>query len=263
MMKITQYAVNAFITDQPFSGNPAAICILENNFLPDETMQNIAFQNNLPETVFIVPVASGIYQIRWFAPANEISLCGYATLAAAYIIFNFLETTIQSVSLNSIGGLLSAKRHGELIELNFSAVAGDKIETPELICRATGLTPIEVIAADDYLVILKNQSELVNLKVDINMLAKLDRRGVVFSAPGDKVDFVSRVFHPKLSIEEDSVCGSAHCQLVPYWHNILQKNQLEALQLSKRGGHLLCEIVHQNIYLKGRNYLYLKGEIFI
>lgn len=258
-MNIKIYQVDAFAT-KLFSGNPAAVCPL-NAFLPNDLMQSIAAENNLPETAFIIPQKPGNYAIRWFSPTHEVSLCGHATLAAAYIIFNILKIHSEEVNFESASGILKARIDEGCIQLVFPSKSSHKIETPLLIKEAINHDPVSVLASDDYIVILKDQRQIETLEVDQNKLIQLDRRGVIFTAPGNTVDFVSRVFHPKLGIGEDPVCGSAHCEMMPYWSKVLGKNKLSAQQLSKRGGHLLCELVDDRVYLSGKGILYMTGEI--
>jgi PhzF family phenazine biosynthesis protein len=259
-MQLDIFEINAF-AENDFSGNPAAICPLA-QFLSNSIMQSIAAQNNLPETAFIVPDGND-YLIRWFAPNQEVQLCGHATLAAAYVVFHYLNRDLSEVSFKSISGLLTAKREGDYIELNFPARPIENVATPALIREASNLTPQGVLGSDDYIVLMKNEDEIRHLKVNLNKLLELDRRGVVFTAPGDKVDFVSRVFHAKLGIGEDPVCGSAHCQLMTYWSKKLNKTKLHAKQLSSRGGDLICEIKDGRVYLKGKAYVYLEGKIYL
>lgn len=260
-MKIKIYQVDAFATEL-FSGNPAAVCPLE-KFLPDEVLQSIAAENNLPETAFIVSQKCADYAIRWFSPTQEVSLCGHATLAAAHVVFNILKNSSEEVNFESASGALKARIDEGRIELVFPSRPSHEIETPTLIKEAINHRPISVLASDDYIVILKDQQQIETLAVDQNKLMQLDRRGVVFTAPGNNVDFVSRVFHPKLGIGEDPVCGSAHCEMMPYWSKILGKNKLSAQQLSRRGGKLYCNFVGDKVYLAGEATLYMSGEIMI
>lgn len=257
-MSLELFHVNAFVkNNELFSGNPAAVCPL-NEFLPDDIMQKIAAQNNLAETAFIVFNEDNCL-IRWFAPKEEVDLCGHATLAAAYVIFNFLAPNMNNISFQSKKYQLQAKRSQDFIELDFPARPYEKIKTPALITEALSFEPMFTLASDDYLVVLNNQDQIQHLKVDSNKLAQLDRRGVVFTARGIEADFVSRVFHPKLGIGEDPVCGSAHCELTPYWSAELNKNSLRAFQLSDRGGEIFCDLKSDRVFLKGKCLMYLKG----
>lgn len=259
-MQIDILQINAF-TGKAFSGNPAAVCPLK-KFLPDNIMQSIATQNNLSETAFIV-AGRNSYSIRWFSPTQEVKLCGHATLAAAYAVFNYLETELNGIQFESASGILKASRVGNDVELDFPARPIEEITLPSLIIEAINFVPQQVLGSDDYIVVLKDQKQITELKVDLNKLSLLDRRGVIFTAPGIEADFVSRVFHPKLGIGEDPVCGSAHCELMPYWSNVFNKTKLHAFQLSSRGGEIFCEIKNDRVFLKGKCQTYLKGIIFL
>ena len=255
------HVINAF-TERDFGGNPAAVCPLE-QFFPNETMQAIAEQNNLSETAFIVFIKKGHYEIRWFSPTQEVELCGHATLAAAWVIFNYLDKDLNQIVFNSASGPLQAIRKQDAITLVFPARNFEEVLMPESIRKGINCMPELILKSDDYLVILNNQNEIESLEVDLSKLLELDLRGVIFTAPGDEVDFVSRVFHPKLGIGEDPVCGSAHCELMPYWSQRLKKNKMKALQLSSRMGTLECEIIKDQIMLNGKCKEYLYGEIYL
>lgn len=261
MTTLTMYQVDAFAS-KLFTGNPAAVCPLK-EWLTTETMQAIALENNLSETVFFTG-NNGKYHIRWFTPAAEVKLCGHATLASAYIIFTFLEPNINSIEFDSLSGPLHVTRKHEMIELDFPALPPTIIEKPDpTLLEAISIDPEVVLADMDYLVILKNQQQIENLQVDTGKLLKTDRRGVIFSAPSDEYDFVSRFFVPGLSVPEDPVTGSAHCVLTPYWAKRLNKNKLHAKQLSARGGELLCELVNDRVKLTGNAILFMKADICI
>jgi len=261
-MEIEVYEINAF-SAKNFSGNPAAVCPLK-EFLPAGEMQSIAAQNNLPETAFIVQKSGNEYDIRWFAPESEVDLCGHATLAAAHALFQHINPELQTVTFNSASGKLNVRKNDGLIELDFPARFPEKQESIlPIFHESSNSTPLEVLASDDYIIVLENEKEIQDLIVDMDKLASLDRRGVIFTAKGTTADFVSRVFHPKLGIGEDPVCGSAHCQLTPYWSHKLQKRELKAKQLSPRGGEILCSIKEQRVLLSGEAKTYLKGTLFI
>ena len=257
-MSFNMFHVNAFIKNNTlFSGNPAAVCPLD-DFFPDEILQKIASQNNLPETAFIVQ-NKDYFLIRWFAPKEEVDLCGHATLAAAHVIFNYLSPELRKIFFKSPKFKLEASRNDDLIELNFPSRAHQEVITPDLIKEAINIEPQVTLASDDYLVILDDQLQIENLSPNLDLLSKLDRRGVVFSAKGSKSDYVSRVFHPKLGIGEDPVCGSAHCELTPYWSDKLDKKTLLAHQLSARGGEILCTLKGNRVLLAGKCLTYMQG----
>lgn len=260
-VKIKFYQVDAF-TDRLFSGNPAAVCPLT-EFLSDELMQAIAAENNLSETAFLVKTDVG-YHIRWFTPTNEVKLCGHATLASAYVIFNYLDTDIESIEFESKSGPLYVNQHDDgCIKLNFPAISVEKIEFIPGLVDALGSTPVAMYqSTQDFLVIYDNEKEILSINPDLNKLSKLDLRGVIISSQSNtEFDFVSRFFVPKCGVAEDPVTGSAHCILTPYWSRELGKTVLKAKQLSKRGGELLCEIHNDRVYLSGNAVLYMEGEI--
>lgn len=261
-MNITLYQVDAF-TETLFSGNPAAVCPLE-KFLPDEIMQSIAAENNLSETAFFVKNGKG-YEIRWFTPASEVKLCGHATLATAYVIFNFFDRPADQIKFDSMSGPLFVKKSDNgTIQLNFPAIFPEEIELLPELSEALGSAPTALYQSkQDFLAVYKQQDEVLSIQPDFDKLLKLDLRGVIVSSPGNKgeYDFVSRFFVPKCGVSEDPVTGSAHCILTPYWAKTLSKNQLSARQLSKRGGDLQCELVGDRVYLSGKGVLYMTGEI--
>lgn len=259
-MKLTIYQVDAF-TSKLFGGNPAAVIPLE-EWLDDELMQSIALENNLSETAFFVN-ENGEFRIRWFTPTAEVDLCGHATLASAYVMFNNLGFSESSIFFNSKSGKLVVKREGELISLDFPSRIPTPIETPSVLSEALGINPREVLFNKSTLAVLNSESEVRKLKPDIRKFLKLDTHGVIITALGDEVDFVSRFFAPDVGIDEDPVTGYAHTILTPYWTNVLGKNRMNALQVSKRGGELICELKDERVLILGEAKLYMKGEIYI
>lgn len=258
-MKIPLYQVDAF-TNKRFSGNPAAICPLE-KWLPDSTLQSIAAENNLSETAFFVEEESGL-RIRWFTPNKEVKLCGHATLAAAYVIFK-LDIAHSEIRFNSKSGPLKVTKENDRLTLDFPAEPAIPCETPPGMTEALGLEPKCCFKSEDYLVILQDEETVSQLQPDFRKLQEIDTRGIIVSAPGKDVDFVSRFFAPKFGIDEDPVTGSAHCMLTPYWANELNKTQLSARQISKRQGELTCELKADRVLISGDAILYLEGTIEI
>lgn len=262
-MNIPIYQADAF-TQHIFGGNPAAVCPLT-EWLPDDVMQHIAMENNLAETAFIVKEDEG-YHIRWFTPTIEVALCGHATLASAHIYFNHLGYTDNEISFNSKSGWLKVtKQQNGQLTLDFPA---DKAEVVNDIhaAIAAGLK-IEVNkvykGSFDYMVVVDKQSIIENLQPDFKTLATIKSRGVLVTAPGNDVDFVSRGFFPQSGIDEDPVTGSAHTLLVPYWASVLKKNTMKAIQLSARKGYLDCVLAENRVLMSGNAVTYLKGEITI
>jgi len=260
MEKISLYQIDAF-ADRVFTGNPAAVCPLE-RWLDDATLQAIAAENNLSETAFFVPSGVG-FSLRWFTPEKEIDLCGHATLASAYVLFSFLDFPRDRVLFETRSGSLSVTRKGSLLQMDFPVRVPQPSESPDMLAEALGCYPLEVLAADDYLAVVESEEVVRNLDPDQSLLRKLDLRGVIVTAAGRDADFVSRFFAPKYGIPEDPVTGSAHCELAPYWAAKLGKTMLEARQLSRRGGTILCEVQSGRVLLSGHAVTYLIGEIEI
>jgi PhzF family phenazine biosynthesis protein len=260
-MKVPIYQVDAF-AESVFQGNPAAVCPLE-QWLDDKVMQQIAGENNLAETAFLVKDGD-TYQIRWFTPAVEVDLCGHATLASAYVIFNYLDPGAKKVAFHSPrSGALYVSRSGNgYLELDFPADTVREVSPQMTIVEALGKTPLKTFKGKtDYLLIYENQKYIEKLQPNFFLLEKANARGVIVSAPGEEVDFVSRFFAPQSGIAEDPVTGSAHTTLIPYWAQRLKKNQLTARQLSKRGGYLKCTYEGERVKIAGKAVPYMKGEI--
>lgn len=257
-MELMLYQVDAF-ADDLFKGNPAAVCPLD-GWLPEATMQAIAMENNLSETAFMVREESG-WRIRWFTPTTEVKLCGHATLAAAYVFFNHIDTAAERVDFHSPSGPLAVSRTDELLTLDFPLQRAEPVAAPAILGQALDGEPLEVHAADDWLVLLDNEETVRKLKPDMSLLRQLERRGVIITAEGRDCDFVSRFFAPKCGIDEDPVTGSAHTLLVPYWARRLGREALHARQLSARGGELYCELKKDRVFISGRVVPYLKGTI--
>ena len=261
-MNLTLYQVDAF-TDQTFGGNPAAICPLT-EWLPDELMQKIALENNLSETAFIVPEGRH-YHIRWFTPAIEVDLCGHATLAAAHIFFTALNFDKEEIVFNSRSGLLTVKKGDSHYIMDFPADEIQAVSTPQEIVQGIGVQPIATFRGkDDYMVVLENQKSIATLKPNFAKLAELKAaRGVIATAQGEEVDFVSRCFFPNAGINEDPVTGSAHTTMIPYWSKKLSKKHLVAQQISSRGGIIFGTYKGKRVNIGGNAITYLKGSIFL
>jgi len=257
-MDIPLYQIDAF-TSSVFGGNPAAVCPL-GEWIDDGLMQSIAEENNLSETAFFVKKGTQ-YEIRWFTPRVEIGLAGHPTLAAAYVIFNYLDRKADKISFSSRSGELVVTSEGGLIRMNFPAMEPVETDNNELLNRALGLKPVELYFTRDYLAVYRSQDEVLSIKPDFGLLGQLDCLGIIVSAPGEKADFVSRCFAPSVGINEDPVTGSAHSTLVPYWARRLKKDTLHALQLSRRGGELFCRYLGDRVEISGKAVPYLKGMI--
>jgi len=261
MKKIPVYQVDAF-THGPFTGNPAAVCVLADP-VTAETMQKIAMENNLSETAFITR-GNDEWLIRWFTPETEVDLCGHATLASAFVVLNILEPHSSEVIFRSrVMGHLTVRRRGDLLELDFPADTLRECELPPILGESLGINPSEChTGRSDYLLLYGSEEDILALKPDFRMLAGTNARGVIVTAPGKDVDFVSRFFCPGVGIDEDPVTGSAHTTLTPFWSERLKKDHLTARQLSSRGGYLECALEGDRTLIAGRASLYLTGEIY-
>lgn len=260
-MKIKMYQIDAF-ANAVFKGNPAAVCVLD-EMLPINTMQAIAAENYLPETAFVVK-NDGYYDLKWFTPEMEMDLCGHATLASAFVIFNFIEKEIKTVNFETLSGTLTVTKDEEMLSLDLPSRKPVKEEIDPRIECFFGHKPLEVHQSRDVMIVFDNEKQIQDMAPDFDQLAKLKEYGsVIVTAPGDNCDFVSRFFAPGFGITEDPVTGSAHCTLTPYWAEQLGRNKLVAKQLSQRGGELQCELIGNRVKIGGTAVLFLKGEIYI
>ena len=258
-MNIDLYQVDAFAS-KPFEGNPAAVCPLE-AWLDDTLLQAIATENNLSETAFFVPTESG-YHLRWFTPSVEVDLCGHATLAAAWVIYNALGDSAETLQFQTKSGQLFVKREGDELAMDFPAKTLEPLAMHAEVAAALGGIEIEELLISDDIVVVVNDAQMIeSLKPDMQQLKRLPGRGIVVTAKGNDVDFVSRWFGPKVGVEEDPVTGSAHTSLAPYWATQLGKNALTARQGGARKGMLGCEVASDRVIIKGHVAPYLKGEI--
>ena len=257
-MKIKQFQVDAF-ADRVFEGNPAAVCPLD-KWLDDSLLQSIAEENNLSETAFFVQ--DGVnYHLRWFTPVSEVDLCGHATLAAAHILYEKLGFSGSVINFNTRSGILSVKKEHDQLQMDFPVCFPRSSEITNQIVKGLGIRPLEVLKADDYLAVFDSEEIINSINPNFAELELLDLRGIIVTARGDDVDFVSRFFAPKFGIPEDPVTGSAHCTLAPYWSDKLGKTELIAKQVSKRGGVLKCKIIGNRVQLSGRAVMFSEGEI--
>ncbi len=260
MYMIKQYVVDAF-TDKIFTGNPAAICIME-EFPKDGIMIKMAIENNLSETAFAVKKGEK-YHLRWFTPGGEIDLCGHATLACGYVIMNFYDKDVDTVVFTTLSGDLSVHKKGELYEMDFPAYDLKKVEITNEMIQAIGAVPTDTYLARDLLCVFDSAEIVKNLQPDMEKLKQLEGLLLQVTAKGENTDCISRSFAPKLNVVEDPVCGSGHCHIVPYWSKKLQKEDIVAYQASKRGGTLYCKVVGDRIKMSGIAALYSVAEINI
>ncbi len=261
-MRLPIYQIDAFAS-AVFKGNPAAVVPLE-SWLPDATLQAIAMENNLAETAFFVREGDA-WRLRWFTPSVEVDLCGHATLATAHLMFTRLLPGSDRVRFETRSGRLEVTRIGERLTLDFPAQPAKLADETAVafVADALGARPQAVLAAMDYMAVFATESEVAALQPDMGRLARLDRRGMIVTAPGRQCDFVSRFFAPRVGIPEDPVTGSAHCTLTPYWAERLGKRSLAARQISPRGGELFCEDRGERVAIAGNAVLYLEGTIQI
>lgn len=260
-MKLPIYQVDAF-TDHLFGGNPAAVVPLE-TWLPDNTMQQIAAENNLAETAFFVKEPPG-YHIRWFTPLAEVALCGHATLASAHVLFTHLGYPDDLIEFQSRSGILRVKQEEEMLTLDFPADAMTEVTAPDDLVEAIGVLPVKAFKGKtDYMLVYETQQQIGQISPNMHLLNQTEARGIIVTAPGAEVDFVSRFFAPRLGVPEDPVTGSAHTSLTPYWSTRLNKKTLSAIQLSQRRGHLRLVLNKSRVEISGKAVTYLKGEIYI
>jgi PhzF family phenazine biosynthesis protein len=258
-LEIPIYQVDAF-SAEVFAGNPAAVCPLQ-DWLPDETLQAIAAENNVSETAFFVR-HEGRISLRWFTPACEVDLCGHATLASAYVLFEELGAGTDSVVFSTKSGDLPVRRDGGKLVMDFPSRPPQPIKAgPGLVVALGGPDPLEILAARDYLIRYETVEQVQALAPDMQALKKIDRFAVIVTAPGKDCDFVSRFFAPAKGVPEDPVTGSAHCTLVPYWAQELNKTSFHARQISQRGGEIFCRLAGDRVELAGQAALFLKGSI--
>jgi len=257
-MKLPIYQVDAF-TKKVFAGNPAAVVPLP-DWLPDNTLQAIAAENNLSETAFIVKKEGG-YDLRWFTPVMEVDLCGHATLASAFVLFDILGSADKSITFSTKSGKLTVTNEGNLLTMDFPSRPPVPCPTPADLIDGLGKVPIELLRSRDYFAVFSTEQEIKSLTPDFTALARLDCTGITVTARSTHVDFVSRFFAPQAGIPEDPVTGSAHCSLIPYWAEKLGKKKLHALQVSARGGELFCEDMGERVKISGNAVVFFSGML--
>jgi predicted PhzF superfamily epimerase YddE/YHI9 len=259
-MRIPIYQIDAF-ADRQFAGNPAAVCPLA-TWPEDDLLQNIAAENNLAETAFLVQQGAD-YALRWFTPKQEVDLCGHATLAAAYVLFTYLEPGRTQVHFHTLSGVLAVTQEGSRLAMIFPARPGQRCDAPPALVAGLGRQPLEVYKSRDYMAVFASEQEVLDLRPSLHELAQLDALGVIVTAAGEQVDFVSRFFAPRAGVDEDPVTGSAHSTLIPYWQDRLGKDELVAVQLSARRGTLYCTALGSTVKISGSAAPYLEGFITV
>jgi PhzF family phenazine biosynthesis protein len=258
-MKLRLFQLDAFAS-RVFTGNPAAVVPLD-SWIDDATLQGIATENNLAETAFLVG-GRGEYEIRWMTPEAEVDLCGHATLAAAWVVFNELEPGRTEAFFRSRSGPLGVVAEGSRLALDFPSRPPRPAEAQAgPLAEALGRAPAETLSSRDLMAVYEREEDVRSLVPDMRKVGAFDVTGVIATAPGHECDFVSRFFAPAFGIPEDPVTGSAHCTLVPYWARRLGKTTLRARQISPRGGELFCELRGDRVEIAGRAVKYLEGTI--
>ena len=254
-----QYIVDAF-TNKPFSGNPAAVCVMD-SWPSEESMMKLAMENNLSETAFIVKEAEG-YHLRWFTPGTEVELCGHATLASSFVILNFYEPDSDVVQFNTLSGVLTIRRQGSLYEMDFPTYELKEIPVTDAMEQAFGFRPVRAVLGLDLVCVFENEEQVRTMQPKQELLEQIEGRIQNATARGKETDCVSRSFCPKLAIAEDPVCGSAHCQIAAYWSGELGKKEIYAYQASKRGGYLHCRMEENGrVTISGEAALVAVSEI--
>ena len=254
-----QYIVDAF-TDKPFSGNPAAVCVMD-SWPSEESMMKLAMENNLSETAFIVKEDTG-YRLRWLTLGTEVELCGHATLASSYVILNYYDTDRDIVQFNTLSGVLTVRKNGDLYQMDFPTYELKEIPVTDAMEQAFGVRPIKAVLGLDLVCVFETEEQVRQMHPDQGLLTGIEGRIQNATAAGRETDCVSRSFCPKLAIAEDPVCGSAHCQIADYWSGVLGKKKIQAYQASKRGGYLYCELIENGrISISGKAALVAISDI--
>ena len=256
------FQIDAF-TSEIFKGNPACVMPLD-NWLPDDTLLKIAKENNVSETAYFIKKEDHFY-LRWFTPEIEMDLCGHATLATAYCLRNHLNYKKDSVKFDSMSGELVVKFNADYMQMDFPHRKPIKSDLPQNILDSLSIKPIEILKSRDYVLVYDNEDQIKNIKIDKELFDKknIDPGGVVITSVGTKSDFVSRYFVPQCSFFEDPVTGSTHCSLVPYWSEKLNKKKLKSIQLSERGGEMICEDVLNRVLINGKAVTYSDGHVHL
>jgi len=259
-MKLKIYQIDAF-SSKTFEGNPAAVCPLE-EWIDDSLMQKIAAENNLSETVFFVK-ENDVYHIRWFTTSSEENLCGHATLASAYVLFEIFGYSKETIIFRSKSGILKVSKTDDMYTLNFPLNEVTKIPLEEKFCKAFNIKPSEGYKSMDYLFVFEKEEDIYNLVPNFELIKTFDLRGVIVTAKSSKYDFICRFFDPDCGVPEDPVTGSAFTQLVPYWSKVLNKNEFKAKQVSQRGGEVFAKLQDNRVLISGKAIKYLEGEIYV
>ena len=262
-MEIAFYQVDAF-AEKAFAGNPAAVCPLDEP-LDAEVMQKIALENNLSETAFVVPRAgkAGEYDLRWFTPGAEVDLCGHATLASAWVLYNRTGETAERISFHTRSGVLGVGRRADgMLVMDFPALEAREAPLPDGFVEAIGRKPVKFLRAVKNMAVYESEAEVRAIAPDFGYIKSMaEGFGLIVTAPGDACDCASRYFAPQVGVNEDPVTGSAHCTIVPYWAKRLGKTDIHARQVSARGGDLFCRDLGARVEIAGNAVLVISGTL--
>ncbi len=258
-MKIPYYHVDVF-TSSLFKGNPAGVCMLQDSWLEDDLMQNIAAENKHAETAFVIQRGE-FFGLRWFTPELEIDLCGHATVSPAHVLFNEMDYGAHEIHFETKSGQVSVSRSGSQLILDFPSRPPVEMDAPGNLKSVLGEKPVEVLRDRDFLIVFEDEKTVRAINPDFLAMKQWDCLGVIVTAPGDKVDFISRFFAPLAGVDEDPATGSAHCTLIPYWARRLKKKRLHGLQVSQRGGEFFCRDAGDRVKIGGNALTYLRGEL--
>ena len=259
-MEIKQYIVDAF-TDHLFSGNPAAVCMLS-QWLPEETMRQIAMENNLSETAFAVPIETG-YHLRWFTPGNEVELCGHATLGTAFVVLHLLHPQWDQVAFQTRSGILAVKKEGNLLAMDLPSYALTQVPVTQAMEEAIGARPKAAYLGLDLVCVMETEQQVRLVSPNLEKVMQLEGEILHMTAQGSDFDCVTRSFAPKCAVAEDPVCGRGHCHVVPLWAKTLGKKEILAYQASKRGGVLHCQDAGERTVLRGNAVLFSEGILHL
>jgi len=257
-MKLKLYQIDAFAKNV-FEGNPAAVCPLD-SWIDEKIMQKIANENNLSESAFFVREGNK-FTIKWFTPSSEVDMCGHATLASAYVLFEILGYEGKEVIFNSKSGVLKVRKDFDKLEMDFPIQKIKSCEVPKNILKAFKQDIVECYKSMDYILVFESEEVIKEIKPNFELLKDIDARGVIVTAKSSNYDFVCRFFAPKYGINEDPVTGSAFTQLIPYWNSVLKKESFHAKQISKRGGEVFCTLDGKRVKISGYATKYLEGVI--
>lgn len=257
-MQLKLYQIDAF-AKKIFEGNPAAVCPLD-SWLDDALMRKIAMENNLSETAFFVKEGTN-YHIRWFTPLEEVDMCGHATLASAFVLFEILNYPNDEIVFDSKSGELRVRRERDKLLMDFPAQEITACPIPLAIAEAFVMQPKECYKSMDYLLVFENEEDILKAKPNLEKLKNIDARGVIITSKNQEYDFVCRFFAPKIGIDEDPVTGAAFTQLAPYWSKVLGKNEFRAKQISQRGGEVFCKLYGSRVEIAGYGIKYFEGIV--